>query len=46
MITVLMGEKTSIEAPPVDPAKETGPQAAAGTVSALAANAPAAETRP
>lgn len=46
MITVLMGSKVTVDAPSPDKAKETQPQAAAGTVSAVAANAQAAEVKP
>lgn len=46
MITVLMGEKISVDAPPVDKAKGAEPQAASSTVSAVAANTPAAEIKP
>jgi len=46
MITVLMGEKISVDAPPVDNTKEAAPQAAADTTSAVAANTPPAEIKP
>jgi uncharacterized protein YceK len=46
MITVLMGEKISIDAPPAEKAKEAESQAAAGTVSAVAAKTPAAAVKP
>lgn len=45
MITVLMGEKISIDAPPAEKAKEAESQAA-GTVSAVAANTPTAAVKP
>jgi len=38
MITVLMGEKISIDTPPADKAKEAEPQAAASTVSTASAS--------
>ena len=38
MITVLMGEKISIDPPPADKAKEAEPQAAASTVSTASAS--------
>lgn len=46
MITVLMGEKISVDAPPADNAKDAVPQAAADTASAVAANTPPAEIKP
>lgn len=46
MITVLMGEKISVEVPPAEKAKETGPQAAAVSVSEVAANTQPAEINP
>lgn len=46
MITVLMGEKISVDAPPAEKAKEAESHAAAGTVSAVAANTPAAAVKP
>lgn len=46
MITVLMGETIGIEAAPADKAKEVEPQAAAGTVSTVAANTQPAEINP
>ena len=46
MITVLMGGKVTVNAPSTDKAKETQPQAAAGTASTVAANAQTAEVKP
>lgn len=46
MITVLMGEKISVEVPPAEKAKETGSQAAAVSVSEVAANTQPAEINP
>lgn len=46
MITVLMGDKITVNAPSPDQPKETPPQATAGTVSPVAANASAAEVKP
>ena len=46
MITVLMGDRITIEPPATDKAKETQPQAAAGAVSTVAASAPAIEAKP
>lgn len=46
MITVLMGDKVTVDAPPAENAKQAQPQAAAGSVSAVAANASSAEAKP
>lgn len=46
MITVLMGEKVNVNTPPVDKAQEAVPQAAAGTIPAVAASAQPAEIKP
>ncbi|MDP1645404.1 MAG: hypothetical protein Q8L71_07870 [Thiobacillus sp.] len=46
MITVLMGDKITVEPPSTDKTKETQPQAAAGAVATVAASAPTAEVKP
>jgi uncharacterized protein YceK len=46
MITVLMGEKISVDAPAADKAREAESQAATGTVSTVASSAPPAEVKP
>lgn len=46
LITVLMGEKVSIDAPPADSTKETKPQATVAPVSTVAASSQAAEAKP
>jgi len=46
MITVLMGDRITVEPPSADKAKETQPQAAVGAVSTVAASATAAEVKP
>lgn len=46
MITVLMGDKVTVESPLTDKVKETQPQAAGGAVPTVAASAPTAEVKP
>lgn len=46
MITVLMGDRITVESPATDKAKETQPQAAAGAVSTVATSTPTAEVKP
>lgn len=46
MITVLMGDKTSIEAPPVDKANEAKPQTTEAPVSTVAVGALPVEAKP
>jgi hypothetical protein len=46
LITVLMGEKITVDAPPVDNAAETKPQAEAGKATTLASTAQPAEAKP
>jgi hypothetical protein len=46
MITVLMGDKVTVDAPAVDNAQPSQPQAAAATAPSVAASAPAATANP
>lgn len=46
LITVLMGDKITVDAPPVENASQSQPQAAADTATTVAATAQPAEPRP